>query len=175
MRFAWADEAKRMVAQFRATHDLRADEPAFLDLLRRLREGCPEFAGWWSAHDVRAAAAGRKRLWHPKKGVLAFEHTSFQANDDPALKLVVYTASGESRGVGNMQDRHIGDVRVTRIEEQMGPGFPAKDFFPEFDAEAFKGEQHWLAPSYFQPESGRLMTSIHSWLLRTGKHTILVD
>ena len=31
-----------------------------------------------------------------------------------------------------MQDRHIGDVRVTRIEEQMGPGFPAKDFFPEF-------------------------------------------
>ena len=74
-----------------------------------------------------------------------------------------------------MQDRHIGDVRVTRIEEQMGPGFPAKDFFPEFDAETFAAEGHWLAPSYYQPESGRLMTSIHSWLLRTGKHTILVD
>ena len=27
-----------------------------------------------------------------------------------------------------MQDRHIGEVRVTRIEEQIGPGFPAKDF-----------------------------------------------
>jgi len=89
---AWADEAKRMVALFRATHDLWAEDPAFLDLLRRLREGCPEFAGWWSAHDIRAAAAGRKRLKHPKKGVLTFEHTSFQANDDPALKLVVYTA-----------------------------------------------------------------------------------
>jgi glyoxylase-like metal-dependent hydrolase (beta-lactamase superfamily II) len=74
-----------------------------------------------------------------------------------------------------MQDRHIGDVRVTRIEEQMGPGFPAKDFFPEFDADTFAAEGHWLAPSYYQPESGRLMTSIHSWLLRTGKHTILVD
>jgi hypothetical protein len=74
-----------------------------------------------------------------------------------------------------MQDRHIGDVRVTRIEEQMGPGFPAKDFFPEFDADIFAAEGHWLAPSYYQPESGRLMTSIHSWLLRTGKHTILVD
>ena len=74
-----------------------------------------------------------------------------------------------------MQDRHIGDVRVTRIEEQMGPGFPAKDFFPEFDADSFAAEQHWLAPSYYQPESGRLMTSIHSWLLRTGSHTILVD
>ena len=74
-----------------------------------------------------------------------------------------------------MQDRHIGDVRVTRIEEQMGPGFPAKDFFPEFDAETFAAEQHWLAPSYYQPESGRLIASIHSWLVRTGKYTVLID
>ena len=69
-----------------------------------------------------------------------------------------------------MQDRHIGDVRVTRIEEQMGPGFPAKDFFPEFEPDAFAAEQKWLAPSYYQPESGRLVTSIHSWLVRTGKY-----
>ena len=74
-----------------------------------------------------------------------------------------------------MQDRQIGDVRVTRIEEQMGPGFPAKDFFPEFEAETFAAEQHWLAPSYYQPESGRLIASIHSWLVRTGKYTILID
>src|SRR3981189_1939523 len=79
-----------------------------------------------------------------------------------------------SRG-GRMQDRRIGDVRVTRIEEQMGPGFPAKDFFPEFEADAFGAEQHWLAPSYYQPESGRLVTSIDSCLLRSGKHTILID
>jgi len=74
-----------------------------------------------------------------------------------------------------MQDRQIGDVRVTRIEEQMGPGFPAKDFFPEFEAETFAAEQNWLAPNYYQPESGRLITSIHSWLVRTGEYTILVD
>jgi glyoxylase-like metal-dependent hydrolase (beta-lactamase superfamily II) len=74
-----------------------------------------------------------------------------------------------------MQDRQIGDVRVTRIEEQMGPGFPAKDFFPEFDPETFGAEQNWLAPSYYQPESGRLVTSIHSWLVRTGKYTVLID
>ena len=74
-----------------------------------------------------------------------------------------------------MQDRHIGDVRVTRVEEQMGPGFPAKDFFPEFEAETFAAEQHWLAPNYYQPESGRVIASIHSWLVRTGKHTVLID
>ena len=87
----WADEAKRMVAQFRATHDLWAGDPAFLELLDRLRQGCPEFAGWWEAHDIKSIAGGRKLLKHPKKGLLRFEHASFQANDDAALKLVIYT------------------------------------------------------------------------------------
>jgi transcriptional regulator with XRE-family HTH domain len=87
----WNDEAKRIVAQFRATHDLWAGDPAFVDLLERLRGGSPEFATWWKAHDIRAAASGRKQMRHPKKGMLRFEHASFQANDDPALKLVIYT------------------------------------------------------------------------------------
>jgi len=86
----WADEARRMVAQFRATHDLWAGDPAFRDLLARLREGCPEFEGWWSAHDISGSVAGRKSFNHPKKGRLRFEYASFQANDDPALKLVIY-------------------------------------------------------------------------------------
>jgi len=87
----WADEARRMVAQFRATHDLWADDPAFVDLLARLREGCVEFAGWWKAHDIKPVAAGRKLMKHPKRGLLRVEHASFQANDDPALKLIIYT------------------------------------------------------------------------------------
>ena len=87
----WTDEAQRMVAQFRATHDLWAGDPAFLDLLARLRHGSAEFAAWWEAHDIRGVASGRKLLDHPTKGLLRFEHASFQANDDPALKLVIYT------------------------------------------------------------------------------------
>ena len=90
---SWAEEARRMVAQFRATHDLWAGNPAFRDLLQRLREGCPEFAGWWETHDVSGMAAGRKSLSHPKKGRLKLEYVSFQANDDPALKLVIYTVA----------------------------------------------------------------------------------
>jgi transcriptional regulator with XRE-family HTH domain len=88
---AWADHAKRMVAQFRATHDLWAGDPAFLDLVERLRLGCPEFAVWWKAHDIRGVAAGQKLLHHLQKGSLRFEYATFQANDDPALKLAIYT------------------------------------------------------------------------------------
>jgi transcriptional regulator with XRE-family HTH domain len=88
---SWAEEARRMVAQFRASHDVWAGDPAFNTLLERLRQGSPEFSRWWGAHEVRGTAAGRKILNHPKKGVVQYEYTSFQANDDPALKLVIYT------------------------------------------------------------------------------------
>jgi transcriptional regulator with XRE-family HTH domain len=88
---SWAQEARRIVAQFRATHDLWAGDPAFVALLQRLRRGCPEFAVWWRSHDIGTIAGGRKLVRHPKKGLLRFEHASFQANDDPALKLVIYT------------------------------------------------------------------------------------
>jgi transcriptional regulator with XRE-family HTH domain len=86
----WAEEAKRMVAQFRASYDVWAGDPAFVTLLELLRQGSLEFAAWWEAHDVRGTASGHKTLNHPK-GVLNFEYASFQANDDPALKLVIYT------------------------------------------------------------------------------------
>lgn len=88
---AWSDQARRVVAQFRATHDLWAGDPAFVELLERLRRESPEFTTWWKMHDVRPSAAGRKQMDHPKKGLLRFEHASFQANDDPGLRLVIYT------------------------------------------------------------------------------------
>jgi hypothetical protein len=87
----WADEARRMVAQFRATHDVWAGDPAFIALLEALRQGSPEFSRRWGAHDVRGTSSGRKLLHHPKQGALHFEYASFQANDDPALKLIIYT------------------------------------------------------------------------------------
>jgi hypothetical protein len=60
-------------------------------LLTRLRDGSPEFAEWWEAHDIRSGAGGVKRLRHRRKGLLRFAHASFQANDDPDLKLIIYS------------------------------------------------------------------------------------
>ena len=80
-----------MVALFRTTHDLWAGDPAFLDLLQRLQQGSEEFTAWWEAHDIRSGGAGQKRLNHPVKGLLLYEYATFQANDDPALKLAIYT------------------------------------------------------------------------------------
>lgn len=88
----WAEEARRMVALFRATHDLWADDPAFIALVERLAIECPDFAAWWTSHDVAAPVSGAKVLFHPKRGPLRFEYATFQANDDPQLKLALYVA-----------------------------------------------------------------------------------
>ena len=87
----WAAEAKRMIAVFRSTHDLWAADPAFRALHERLLAGCPELASWWDDHDVRGVASGTKTLRNARNVVRRFEHVSFQANDDPALKIVIYT------------------------------------------------------------------------------------
>jgi hypothetical protein len=34
--------------------------------------------------------SGTKLLHHPVRGLLQFEYTTFQANDDPRLKLAIY-------------------------------------------------------------------------------------
>ena len=86
----WEEQAKRMVAQFRATHDLWAGDPAFVDLIERLRRDNREFQSWWAAHDVRGPSSGQKLLVDPKRGSLALQYASFQASDDPALKLTIY-------------------------------------------------------------------------------------
>ena len=86
----WAKEARRMVALFRATHDLWSGDPAFEALVSRLSAECAEFPGWWTSHDVAAPVSGAKSLIHPRRGPLRFEYATFQANDDPLLKLALY-------------------------------------------------------------------------------------
>lgn len=87
----WPTVARAMLAQFRAVHDLWAGDPAFAELIDRLRESSSEFGAWWPDHDIRAPVFGRKTLHHPTQGLVRFDHASFQANDNPALKVVIYT------------------------------------------------------------------------------------
>lgn len=87
----WPDEARRMVSLFRPAHDLWRGDVAFAGLVDRLRANCQEFAGWWATHGIAAPVSGTKRLRHPALGDLRYDYASFQANDDPALKLALYT------------------------------------------------------------------------------------
>ncbi|WP_114810579.1 helix-turn-helix transcriptional regulator [Paraburkholderia kururiensis] len=87
----WAHEARRMIALFRMTYDLHATDPAFVALVQRLCASSAEFVLWWNAHDVRSGGAGEKVLAHARHGTQRYEYATFQANDNSALKLAIYT------------------------------------------------------------------------------------
>jgi len=70
----------------------------------------------------------------------------------------------------------IGAVSVTRVEEQIGfASFPAEQFFTSFERELMQRHLAWLVPDHYAPEQDKLVTSVHSWLIRTPRHTILLD
>lgn len=87
----WEEEARRMASLFRASHDLWPGDTAFVTLVERISASCLEFDAWWSEHGIGAPVSGTKHLNHPTLGVVRYEYASFQANDDPALKLALYT------------------------------------------------------------------------------------
>lgn len=89
----WAEEARRMVSLFRAAHDLWPGDTAFVTLVDRIRTSSLEFDASWSEYGVGAPVSGTKHLRHPTLGTVRYEYASFQANDDPALKLALYTRS----------------------------------------------------------------------------------
>lgn len=70
----------------------------------------------------------------------------------------------------------LGPVTVTRIEEQLGFGsFPPDRYFVGFERELIERHLGWLVPNHYVPEHDALITSVHSWLIRTPHHTILLD
>ncbi|RAI59086.1 MBL fold metallo-hydrolase [Roseicella frigidaeris] len=74
-----------------------------------------------------------------------------------------------------MRPLRIGDVGITSIVERDGPWRRPADMFPAYD-EA-KGARHLaeLDPVVFDPASGRMVITYQTFVLRTPKHTILVD
>ncbi len=75
---AWANEAQRMLALFRGVFDTYADDPAFVELVERLRAGCPEFEGWWARHEVRGTLGREQKvLVRREAGPLRLDYASF--------------------------------------------------------------------------------------------------
>ena len=69
----------------------------------------------------------------------------------------------------------IGDIAVARIEELSGPVFEPEHLIPAWNKADVEPHMHWLVPGHFDPVSGNLVGSFHSWLLKTRHHTILLD
>jgi glyoxylase-like metal-dependent hydrolase (beta-lactamase superfamily II) len=70
----------------------------------------------------------------------------------------------------------IGGTEITRVGELLGfASLPPEEFFKGFDRDFVSRHIEWLVPDHYSQEHDRLISSVHSWLIRTDRHTILLD
>ncbi len=91
----WEGIAQRVLAQMRGSHSQYGDDAQLSALVTELQQRSPEFASWWSRHEVQGRQDGCKELLHPHVGSLVLEHSTFQIDGSPGLKMMVYLPACE--------------------------------------------------------------------------------
>ena len=74
-----------------------------------------------------------------------------------------------------MRTLTIGDVTITSIVERDGPWRTPEAMFPDYDPVAGKRYLAELDPCVFDPVSGKMVITYQTFVVRTPKHTVLVD
>ena len=74
-----------------------------------------------------------------------------------------------------MVEIKLGAGTAARIEESYEPNFDARAFFPDWDPAVVDRHRSWLVPAHYHEATAFLKLSVHSWLLRVGGKTILID
>ncbi|MBM3555998.1 MAG: MBL fold metallo-hydrolase [Alphaproteobacteria bacterium] len=70
---------------------------------------------------------------------------------------------------------HIGAFALDRVVETDGLGFSPKGLIADLDEAVFESHFGWMVPGHYDPATRRFVMGVHSWVLRTSRHTILVD
>ncbi|NOT54112.1 MAG: MBL fold metallo-hydrolase [Deltaproteobacteria bacterium] len=73
-----------------------------------------------------------------------------------------------------MKHLALGDINISRVVEFEGPFVQPHHLLPESKPEVIESHKHWLAP-HFLDANGMFIMSIHTYVIRTKHHTILVD
>jgi len=74
-----------------------------------------------------------------------------------------------------MKKLTIGDVSITSIIERDGPWRRPEDMFPAYNADIGRRHLAELDPEVFDAASGKMVITYQTYVVRTPKHTILID
>ena len=69
----------------------------------------------------------------------------------------------------------FGDISVDRVIEFERPLFEPSVLFPDSTQAAIDHHRHWLEPNLIDPKTDLLVLAFHTFVVRTPRHTILVD
>ena len=70
---------------------------------------------------------------------------------------------------------HVGDVTIVRIPELILDTNTPEYLYPEWDPSFLQDNEKWLVPGNMDEKRMHVIQSIHTWVLRTIRHTILID
>ena len=74
-----------------------------------------------------------------------------------------------------MKLHHVGETTITRVTEQSGLGFPPEVLYAEWNPSVLERYRDLLIPTCFDEIHSRFKSSIHTWVIKTSKHVILID
>lgn len=69
----------------------------------------------------------------------------------------------------------IGDVEVSRVTERLFTTITPGALFPDWNPAVLDEQRGWLAPEHMDPALEHTVLSVHTWVLKTPRHVILVD
>lgn len=72
-----------------------------------------------------------------------------------------------------MKSLRLGALEVQRVEEMLWP-VPTEFLFPQLGEQDFAPHYGWLQPDFILPDK-RMVLSMHSFVVRTPHHTVVVD
>ncbi len=88
----WSEVAEETVAALRASAADAPDDPRLVTLVGELSVRSGEFRRLWARHDVRAKAAGSKRLVSPAVGEVTVSWETLAVTSAPGQLMVTYFA-----------------------------------------------------------------------------------
>ncbi|WP_416475256.1 helix-turn-helix transcriptional regulator [Streptomyces sp. LKA04] len=100
---SWRENARTVVAQFRAACAASPDDEGFQQVLAELTAASDEFAALWAERDIEDAGQIRKELEHPLVGLLSLESTALKVPARPDLTIVLHTPLDEANTAAKLE------------------------------------------------------------------------
>src|SRR5262245_60328647 len=69
----------------------------------------------------------------------------------------------------------LGDVTITPVVEIGRSSFPTASMLPDSAPERIAAHHAWLKPHFFDDAVGDLASRIQTFIVRTPRHTVLID
>lgn len=74
-----------------------------------------------------------------------------------------------------MKPKSIGDITIARMVDKESTEHRYQNWFPDVPQEVFDEHRDWMDPHFFDYDAGTIIFSYHGFVLKSERHTVVVD